>query len=85
MTRKQTIKFLRQQELRDFRTYVEDRMLPYTRYVVDQDMLARIRAGEYAAEVKAAPDAFTAYWAGSITASVARDVRAGRVVTINAK
>lgn len=37
---------------------------------------------EYLAELAAAPNALDAYWAGSASASVARDYRAGRFVTI---
>ncbi|SHG89306.1 hypothetical protein [Bradyrhizobium erythrophlei] len=41
MSRKQILKLIRQDELRRFREYVEDRPQPYTRYVVDQEFLTR--------------------------------------------
>jgi hypothetical protein len=86
MTRKSIIKLIRADELRRFRDYVEDRPIPYTRYVIDQDMLARLRDAEYAAEVEAAgSDSFAAYWAGSASALVMRDYRARRVITCQAK
>ena len=37
------------------------------------------REAEYAAEIKNAKSALAAYWAGSVSASVARDYKAGRV------
>jgi len=41
------------------------------------------RQAEYEAELAAcAGDSFAAYWAGSASASVMRDYRAGRVVTV---
>ena len=42
------------------------------------------READYQAELGAAKNSFEAYWAGSASASVARDYRAGRVVTIHA-
>jgi hypothetical protein len=53
--------------------------------LIRTEELRRYRDAEYAAAVKEAPNALAAYWAGSATASIARDVAAGRVVTINAK
>jgi hypothetical protein len=46
--------------------------------------LKAARKAEYEAAVKSAKDSFEAYWAGSASASVARDYRAGRFVTIRA-
>jgi hypothetical protein len=46
--------------------------------------LTTVRAAEHDAAVAATNDSFAAYWAGSATASVARDYRAGRFVTIRA-
>ena len=41
------------------------------------------RESEYQAEVAAAgSDSFAVYWAGSASASVLRDYKAGRVITI---
>lgn len=37
---------------------------------------------EYTRDLLAARDSFDAYWAGSATASVIRDYRAGRVVNV---
>lgn len=41
MTKAKALLLIRKAELRDFRDYVEDRVQPYTRYVVDQDFLIR--------------------------------------------
>lgn len=46
--------------------------------------LKQTRDAEYQAEKAAATSALAAYWAGSATASVARDYRVGRVTVIKA-
>lgn len=46
--------------------------------------LLLVRDAEFRAEEAAAPSAFTAFWAGSASASVCRDYRAGRFVTVRA-
>ena len=43
-----------------------------------------VKDAEYIREVIAAENSFEAYWAGSASASVMRDYKAGRVVTIKA-
>lgn len=46
--------------------------------------LTPAREAEYQADKAAATSALAAYWAGSATASIARDYRAGRFTTIKA-
>lgn len=53
--------------------------------LIRQDELTRYRNAEFASAVESAKSAFDAYWAGSATASIARDVAAGRLVAVNAK
>ncbi|WP_166297106.1 hypothetical protein [Bradyrhizobium sp. 2S1] len=53
--------------------------------LIRRDELARYRNTEYATARDSAKTALDAYWAGSAVASIARDVAAGRVVTVNAK
>jgi len=45
----------------------------------DMTKIQAARAAEYATDKTAAVDSFAAYWAGSASASVMRDYRAGRV------
>jgi hypothetical protein len=49
-----------------------------------QAILAETRELETQAAIAAAPNSVAAFWAGSASASVARDIKAGRVRTIKA-
>ena len=52
--------------------------------LIDLDVLALVAASNQQAEMAEAADSFVAYWAGSISASVAHQYRAGAVVTVGA-
>lgn len=65
-----------------FLTEIEDRFP--TADEADALLAALDRRMEYEAEVAASRNGFEAYWAGSASASVSRDYRAGRVRTIQA-
>lgn len=47
MSKQQIIALIRKDELRRFRDFIEDRELPYTRYVVDQEFLMRHGLGDH--------------------------------------
>jgi hypothetical protein len=51
---------------------------------VDAMLLAMDRFLETQEAIASAKNSFEAYWAGSASASVERDYRAGRVITIHA-
>ncbi len=55
-----------------------------TKTQADRLLLALDRRTETNAAVAAAPTALESYWAGSATASLIRDYRAGRVVVVKA-
>ncbi len=49
---------------------------------IERKLLALERLNEYEAALAASKDSFEAYWAGSASASVMRDYKAGRVKTV---